>query len=850
MSENNNLDSAASAPRQPRPPRVFISYSHDSAEHNARVLRLAARLRGDGVESWLDQFEVAPPEGWPRWCTRQILEASFVVLVCTADYNRRFLGLEKFGQGRGVKWEGKVIQNILYYSEVSAGFIPIIFSKSDESNIPPTVKEASWFLLDDSFSGTSYAELISQLTAGNAFPPLAVPTPSLNYLQRADASVPHEEGWLQSERIQRSIEDLKTSQKRQHSRNRFALACVVILLTIGGGFIAWRLYGIKAAVDDGRALTNETRRLVIDRGMTDEQAREIIATKYGLSRDQVDAKLKEFNSAAKHGNTKDRLDSARAAFADKRYADSAKLAEFVGRDFADTRQQSKTVQPDEAEVEREAWKLAADSYRAERRYLDEIDARRRLIDLYGGEQNPAADDKLWPWLEANSELAYVTALAGELGGGRAKIDFVLARAEPALETFRHANAAAPSPTSDSDPRVLYISFRNIRSLIARWQGDPQTQLKDCVFVWDASKELYGSIRDRTLSAGTNLALAYSEQRRFDEALTVEQQVIDMLTQTRGLNDPETLQARLNHAATLQESGKVAEALVEQQALVKPLTNVSGPDHAATLNVRHNIANTLLILGQASEAEKMHREVLAARIRIFGPNAADTLLSRLGLANALHALGRFPEAEKEARIVVTNFEAQPGPEHQWSIKARVALVSALMAQQLWDDAEPIQRRSVQVLEKVSGSDKADTLAARNNLALILTGLGRFSEAEDEHRTVLDKRVKTLGPKHPDTLSSEFNVGNILVRQLRFPEAASVLDEVRKLRGEVLGFEHPKTVATQLLLASVLCESGEFDRAELLFKEVISHVPALAEQQRIAAKQGLEGCLSKRREPIGR
>jgi SEFIR domain-containing protein len=50
-----------------RPPKVFISYSHDSEEHAARVLRLANDLRRDGIEASIDQYITAPPEGWPRW---------------------------------------------------------------------------------------------------------------------------------------------------------------------------------------------------------------------------------------------------------------------------------------------------------------------------------------------------------------------------------------------------------------------------------------------------------------------------------------------------------------------------------------------------------------------------------------------------------------------------------------------------------------------------------------------------------------------------------------------------------------------------------------------------------------
>ena len=46
------------------PPTCFLSYSWDSDEHREWVRALATRLREDGVEALLDQFQLAPgPQG-------------------------------------------------------------------------------------------------------------------------------------------------------------------------------------------------------------------------------------------------------------------------------------------------------------------------------------------------------------------------------------------------------------------------------------------------------------------------------------------------------------------------------------------------------------------------------------------------------------------------------------------------------------------------------------------------------------------------------------------------------------------------------------------------------------------
>ena len=43
------------------PPKVLISYSHDSPEHAQHVLELANRLREDGIDCIIDQYVVVPP---------------------------------------------------------------------------------------------------------------------------------------------------------------------------------------------------------------------------------------------------------------------------------------------------------------------------------------------------------------------------------------------------------------------------------------------------------------------------------------------------------------------------------------------------------------------------------------------------------------------------------------------------------------------------------------------------------------------------------------------------------------------------------------------------------------------
>lgn len=121
-----------------RPPRVFISYSHDSDVHAARVLRLANDLRRGGVEAILDQYITSPPEGWHRWMDGHIRDADFVIMVCTDTYYRRVAGKEEPGEGLGVRWEGNLIYAHLYGSGVDLSrFVPVLTDGNTPANVQP-----------------------------------------------------------------------------------------------------------------------------------------------------------------------------------------------------------------------------------------------------------------------------------------------------------------------------------------------------------------------------------------------------------------------------------------------------------------------------------------------------------------------------------------------------------------------------------------------------------------------------------------------------------------------------------------------------------------------------------------
>ena len=137
---------------------VFISYSHDSAEHRERVLGLSERLRDDGIETILDRYiNGSPAQGWPRWMLDQLDAADSVLIVCTEIYYRRFRGHEELGKGKGADWEGALITQEIYDARSrTLKFVPVLFSADDEKFIPEPLRSGTNYTLT---SESSYQSL-------------------------------------------------------------------------------------------------------------------------------------------------------------------------------------------------------------------------------------------------------------------------------------------------------------------------------------------------------------------------------------------------------------------------------------------------------------------------------------------------------------------------------------------------------------------------------------------------------------------------------------------------------------------------------------------------------------------
>jgi hypothetical protein len=102
-------------------PTVFISYSWDDDAHKGWVRDLATRLRANGVDVKLDQWETAPGDRLPAFMERAIRDNTYVLIICTPRYKARSEKREG-----GVGYEGDIMTAEVLTTGNQRKFIPIL----------------------------------------------------------------------------------------------------------------------------------------------------------------------------------------------------------------------------------------------------------------------------------------------------------------------------------------------------------------------------------------------------------------------------------------------------------------------------------------------------------------------------------------------------------------------------------------------------------------------------------------------------------------------------------------------------------------------------------------------------
>lgn len=161
-------------------PKAFISYSWDNEDHKNWVARLAADLRGHGIDCILDQWDARAGEDLPKFMEQMDTGSDYVICIVSQAYTSK-CNISEVG---GVQYEKRILSGKLYSEGVKGRIIPILRNNPDR-RIPIFLFSIQYidFCVDEDYE-EKYEELCRLLhKASIPKPPLGrnpfMATPSL-----------------------------------------------------------------------------------------------------------------------------------------------------------------------------------------------------------------------------------------------------------------------------------------------------------------------------------------------------------------------------------------------------------------------------------------------------------------------------------------------------------------------------------------------------------------------------------------------------------------------------------------------------------------------------------------------
>lgn len=136
-----------------------------------------------------------------------------------------------------------------------------------------------------------------------------------------------------------------------------------------------------------------------------------------------------------------------------------------------------------------------------------------------------------------------------------------------------------------------------------------------------------------LGARNNLANAYRDVGRLEEAISLHEQTLAACERLLGADHPKTLGSRSNLATAYQEVGRVDEAIAWHERILAARERLLGGEHPSTLNSRNHLASAYQEAGRADDAIRLLEQTLAGREHALGANHPDTVTTRSSLALA-------------------------------------------------------------------------------------------------------------------------------------------------------------------------------------------------------------------------
>jgi tetratricopeptide (TPR) repeat protein len=326
------------------------------------------------------------------------------------------------------------------------------------------------------------------------------------------------------------------------------------------------------------------------------------------------------------------------------------------------------------------------------------------------------------------------------------------------------------------------------------------------------------VRLRLLTA---MASAYLGLGDYEQALALQQQVVELARELYPEDDPQRSQSLYDLARVHQHrrEHRSAEEFYRQALAIQQ--RQPEPDDLAIARSLHGLAQAKLQGGVPSPAVgPLLRAALSIRRARIADDHRDLLTNLNDLGLHLRYQGRQEEAEQVFRELAGRLEqaAAMGPDHPARATVLGNLALALWQQGKLEEAETVARQSQATMARALGEAHPYVAAANRMLVRVLKGRGKLQEAEPYARAALEI-ARAGGEERIDTALYRIDLGQLyLYLDPPGPGEALVRQGHETLR-RLLGEDDPRTIQALLSLAEASHRAGRRQEAARRYREAL-------------------------------
>lgn len=245
----------------------------------------------------------------------------------------------------------------------------------------------------------------------------------------------------------------------------------------------------------------------------------------------------------------------------------------------------------------------------------------------------------------------------------------------------------------------------------------------------------------------NLALLYDEIQDYTRAEPLHKRALAIRERALGLEHPRVADALNSLALSYDKKGDYERAKPLYQQALAIREKVVGKHHPTVAAMLHNLADLYEAQGDYAHAEAMHRRALAIWEESVGRLHPDFATSLSSLAGLYEVKGDYARAEALRKVSLTIREILVGKKHPDVAVELYALGTMYHTTGDYTRAEAMYQQALAIWEESVGKEHPFVSHALNNLAMLHKAKGDYKQAKSLYQRALAIREKVNGKDHP-------------------------------------------------------------------------------------------------------